>query len=174
MGEEPEFDKRALVEGRALFTERRVIRLQEVDAAQVLFFARYEASQLGSVSIETEHLLLGLIREGKGLTSRIFARSEVVLDSIRKEIEGRTVLREKVSTSVDIPFSAETKRALQHAAEAGPAVAAGDLGLHLVAVGLQRLRAGFHQIGGHARSFRRPLNCSTRPMHCSPMIPRSS
>ena len=35
------------------------------------FFARYEASQLGSVSIETEHLLLGLIREGKGLTSRI-------------------------------------------------------------------------------------------------------
>jgi len=86
-------------------------------ARRVLFFARYEASQLGSVSIETEHLLLGLIREGKGLTSRIFARSEVVLDSIRKEIEGRTVLREKVSTSVDIPFSSETKRALQYAAE---------------------------------------------------------
>jgi len=86
-------------------------------ARRVLFFARYEASQLGSVSIETEHLLLGLIREGKGLTSRIFARSEVVLDSVRKEIEGRTVLREKVSTSVDIPFSAETKRALQFAAE---------------------------------------------------------
>jgi len=86
-------------------------------ARRVLFFARYEASQLGSVSIETEHLLLGLIREGKGLTSRIFARSEVVLDSIRKEIEGRTVLREKVSTSVDIPFSSDTKRALQYAAE---------------------------------------------------------
>jgi ATP-dependent Clp protease ATP-binding subunit ClpC len=86
-------------------------------ARRVLFFARYEASQLGSVSIETEHLLLGLIREGKGLTSRIFARSEVALDSVRKEIEGRTVLREKVSTSVDIPFASETKRALQLAAE---------------------------------------------------------
>ncbi|MFO7694922.1 MAG: ATP-dependent Clp protease ATP-binding subunit [Vicinamibacterales bacterium] len=86
-------------------------------ARRVLFFARYEASQLGSVSIETEHLLLGLIREGKGLTSRIFARSEVALDSVRKEIEGRTVLRERVSTSVDIPFSTETKRALQYAAE---------------------------------------------------------
>jgi len=86
-------------------------------ARRVLFFARYEASQLGSVSIETEHLLLGLIREGKGLTSRIFARSEVALDSVRKEIEGRTVLREKVSTSVDIPFATETKRALQYAAE---------------------------------------------------------
>ncbi|ODS57016.1 MAG: ATP-dependent Clp protease ATP-binding subunit ClpC [Acidobacteria bacterium SCN 69-37] len=86
-------------------------------ARRVLFFARYEATQLGSTSIETEHLLLGLIREGKGLTSRIFARSHLSLDSIRKEIEGRTVFREKVATSVEIPFSAETKRVLQYAAE---------------------------------------------------------
>src|ERR1043166_6205418 len=86
-------------------------------ARRVLFFARYEASQLGSISIETEHLLLGLIREGKGLTSRIFARSHLSLESIRKEIEGRTVFREKVSTSVEIPFSAETKRVLTFAAE---------------------------------------------------------
>ena len=86
-------------------------------ARRVLFFARYEATQMGSTSIETEHLLLGLIREGKGLTSRIFARSHLSLDSIRKEIEGRTVFREKVATSVDIPFSADTKRVLQFAAE---------------------------------------------------------
>jgi ATP-dependent Clp protease ATP-binding subunit ClpC len=86
-------------------------------ARRVLFFARYEATQLGSTSIETEHLLLGLIREGKGLTSRIFARSHLSLDSIRKEIEGRTVFREKVATSVEIPFSSETKRVLQFAAE---------------------------------------------------------
>jgi ATP-dependent Clp protease ATP-binding subunit ClpC len=86
-------------------------------ARRVLFFARYEATQLGSTSIETEHLLLGLIREGKGLTSRIFARSHLSLESIRKEIEGRTVFREKVSTSVEIPFSAETKRVLTFAAE---------------------------------------------------------
>src|SRR3954468_17417042 len=86
-------------------------------ARRVLFFARYEASQLGSISIETEHLLLGLIREGKGLTSRIFARSHLSLENIRKDIEGRTVFREKGSTSVEIPFSAETKRVLQFAAE---------------------------------------------------------
>jgi ATP-dependent Clp protease ATP-binding subunit ClpC len=86
-------------------------------ARRVLFFARYEATQLGSTSIETEHVLLGLIREGKGLTSRIFARSHLSLENIRKEIEGRTVFREKVSTSVEIPFSAETKRVLQFAAE---------------------------------------------------------
>jgi ATP-dependent Clp protease ATP-binding subunit ClpC len=65
------------------FTER---------ARRVLFFARYEASQLGGLSIETEHLLLGLIREGRGLTNRMFARSHVSLEGIRKDIEGRTVL----------------------------------------------------------------------------------
>ncbi|MEE2793167.1 MAG: ATP-dependent Clp protease ATP-binding subunit [Acidobacteriota bacterium] len=86
-------------------------------ARRVLFFARYEASQLGSISIESEHLLLGLIREGKGLTSRIFTRSRLSLEGIRKDIEGRTVFREKVSTSVEIPFSAETKRVLHSAAE---------------------------------------------------------
>jgi ATP-dependent Clp protease ATP-binding subunit ClpC len=77
-------------------------------ARRVLFFARYEASQLGSISIETEHLLLGLIREGKGLTSRIFARSHLSLENIRKEIEGRTVFREKVSSPPKRPIASCT------------------------------------------------------------------
>ena len=86
-------------------------------ARRVLFFARYEASQLGSLSIETEHLLLGLIREGKGLTSRIFARSHLSLENIRRDVEGRSVVREKVSTSVEIPFAPDTKNVLRFAAE---------------------------------------------------------
>ena len=32
-------------------------------ARRVIFFARYEASQLGAPHIETEHVLLGLLRE---------------------------------------------------------------------------------------------------------------
>jgi len=39
------------------------------------------------------------------------------LETIRKEIEGRTVFREKVQASVDIPFSLETKHVLQYAAD---------------------------------------------------------
>lgn len=107
-------------------------------ARRVLFFARYEASQLGSVSIETEHLLLGLIREGKGLTSRIFARSHLSLENIRKEIEVRTVLREKVSTSVEIPFSAETKHVLQFAAEEADRLLHNYIGTEHLLLGLLR------------------------------------
>jgi len=107
-------------------------------ARRVLFFARYEASQLGSISIETEHLLLGLIREGKGLTSRIFARFHLSLENIRKEIEGRTVFREKVSTSVEIPFSTETKRVLHHAAEEADRLLHNYIGTEHLLLGILR------------------------------------
>ncbi len=107
-------------------------------ARRVLFFARYEASQLGSVSIETEHLLLGLIREGKGLTSRMFARSHLSLENMRKEIEGRTVFREKVSTSVEIPFSIETKRVLQVAAEEADRLLHNYIGTEHLLLGILR------------------------------------
>src|SRR2546422_6116763 len=85
-------------------------------ARRVIFFARYEASQFGSPYIETEHLLLGLLREDKTLTNR-FLRSHASIESIRKQVEGRTPSREKVSTSVDLPLSQECKRVLAYAAE---------------------------------------------------------
>jgi ATP-dependent Clp protease ATP-binding subunit ClpC len=85
-------------------------------ARRALFFARYEASQLGSLSIETEHLLLGLLRENKGVTSRILATANVDLEAMRRQAETRTAFKEKVSTSVEIPFTEAMKRALQQAA----------------------------------------------------------
>jgi len=85
-------------------------------ARRVIFFARYEASQFGITTIETEHFLLGLIREDKNLTNR-FLRSSPQIESIRKEVEGRTTIREKVSTSIDLPLSNECKRILAYSAE---------------------------------------------------------
>src|SRR4026209_413886 len=107
-------------------------------ARRVLFFARYEASQLGSISIVTEHLPPALLGEGKGLTSRIFARPHLSLESIRKEIEGRTVFREKVSTSVEIPFSAETKRVLNYAAEEADRLLHNYIGTEHLLLGILR------------------------------------
>jgi uncharacterized damage-inducible protein DinB len=85
-------------------------------ARRVIFFARYESSQFGSPYIETEHLLLGILREDKVLTNR-FLGSHGPLESIRKQIEKHTTIREKTSTSVDLPLSNECKRVLAYAAE---------------------------------------------------------
>src|SRR5215213_1808691 len=86
-------------------------------ARRVIFFARYEASQFGAPAIEPEHLLLGLMREDKTLTARFLARAQTSLEAIRKEIEGRAPLREKISTSVELPLAPETKRVLAFAHE---------------------------------------------------------
>jgi ATP-dependent Clp protease ATP-binding subunit ClpC len=107
-------------------------------ARRVIFFARYEASQLGSNAIETEHLLLGLIREGKGLTSRLFSKSHLSMDSIRKEIEGRVIYRDKVSTSVDIPLSGESKRVLGFASEEAERMLHNYIGTEHILLGLLR------------------------------------
>ncbi len=107
-------------------------------ARRVIFFARYEASQFGSQYIETEHLLLGLIREDKALTNRFFPKANASIDSIRKEIEGRSTIRDKVSTSVELPFSDECKRALNAAADESERLAHKHIGTEHMLLGLLR------------------------------------
>jgi len=106
-------------------------------ARRVIFFARYEASQFGSPYIETEHLLLGLLREDKALTNR-FLRSHASIESIRKQIEGRTMIREKGSTSVDLPLSQECKRVLAYAAEEAERLQHKHIGTEHLLLGLLR------------------------------------
>jgi len=86
-------------------------------ARRVIFFARHEASQFGSPQIETEHVLLGLVREDRGLAIRFFPGANASIQDIRREIEERAVLRDRISASVDLPFSEESKRVLARAVE---------------------------------------------------------
>jgi uncharacterized damage-inducible protein DinB len=106
-------------------------------ARRVIFFARYEASQFGSPYIETEHLLLGALREDKALMNRFF-RTHGSLESIRKQIEGHTTIREKTSTSVDLPMSNECKRVLAYAAEEAELLSHNDIGTEHLLLGLLR------------------------------------
>src|SRR5207237_739940 len=55
-------------------------------ARRVIFFARYEASQFGSPDIETEHLLLGLLREEKCFAAEILHERGLRLSTIREEL----------------------------------------------------------------------------------------
>ncbi|MGQ9897028.1 MAG: ATP-dependent Clp protease ATP-binding subunit [Acidobacteriota bacterium] len=86
-------------------------------ARRVVFFARYEAGQFGAPAIDAEHLLLGLMREDKALANRFFLKAHLTLDSVRRDIEARTVRRERTTVAMDLPLSPEAKRILVHAAE---------------------------------------------------------
>ena len=85
-------------------------------AKRVIFFARYEVSELGAKSIEPEHLLLGLFREDKALIAR-FLPAQVSTVMIRQQVEASLTKGEKIPTAVKIPLSRMSKRVLEYAQE---------------------------------------------------------
>jgi ATP-dependent Clp protease ATP-binding subunit ClpC len=111
-------------------------------ARRVVFFARYETSQLGRAAIETEHLLLGLLREGKGVTSRLFNQSQLSMDQLRRDIEDRVSDHGRLSTSVEVPLSPETRRALGYAAHESAGMGHNYMGTEHLLLGLLRQKGG--------------------------------
>jgi len=85
-------------------------------ARRVVFYARYEASIFGSAHIETEHLLLGLLRESKALVTRM-VRAGASVESIRGQIEAQVIRGKPFSTSVDLPLSKQSNHVLVFASE---------------------------------------------------------
>ncbi len=113
-------------------------------ARRVIFFARYEASSLGQPYLETEHLLLGILREDKGLTNLLLGpQTYTSMESIRKQIEKNTTIREKISTSVDLPLSNESKRVLAYAAEEAELLSSREIGTEHLLLGLLREEKSF-------------------------------
>ena len=87
-------------------------------ARRVIFFARYEALQYGSQVISPEHILLGLMREDKTLSARFFPfRNSLSVETVRREVEDKITLRERIPQSAELHLSNETKRILALAAE---------------------------------------------------------
>src|SRR5215216_2436615 len=107
-------------------------------ARRVIFFARYEASQFGAQAIDAEHILLGLLREDKQLTQKFFRSPHSTVESIRKEIEGRSPLRDKVSASVDLPLSPSAKRVLSYAADESERLQHRHIGTEHLLLGILR------------------------------------
>ncbi len=82
------------------FTER---------AGKVVFYAQEEAGRLGENYVSTEHLLLGLIREGDSVAGRILDRLGISLSRIRSEIE-RQVARGDSRLGQDMQLTPRAKR----------------------------------------------------------------
>ena len=106
-------------------------------ARRVIFFARYEASQYGAAFIESEHLLLGLLREDWALNKRIL-RQKGTAEDIRKEIEGQITIGKRVSTSVEMPLSVESKHILNWAFEEAERLGDKHVGTEHLLLGILR------------------------------------
>jgi len=110
-----------------------------VRARRSIFFARYEASKLGTTEVTAEELLLGILREDKFVAARVGLDA---LAAIRKELEQLAPpKKERVPTSVDMPLSHETRRALEYATEEADA-------LHHKMIDSQHLVLGLLRVEG--------------------------
>jgi ATP-dependent Clp protease ATP-binding subunit ClpC len=83
-----------------------------------------------------------------------FLRSHAAVESIRKQIEGHTTIREKVSTSVDLPLSHECKRVLAYGAEEAERLNHKHIGTEHLLLGLLREEKCFAAEILHERGLR--------------------
>jgi ATP-dependent Clp protease ATP-binding subunit ClpA len=84
-------------------------------ARRVIFHARHTASQSGSLTIETEHLLLGLLRETGPLITRL--APGVSIEVLDRKVPQKTVTGGKAGAPLIMPLSPECKRILNYSAE---------------------------------------------------------
>jgi ATP-dependent Clp protease ATP-binding subunit ClpC len=81
---------------------------------KVLAMAREEAERLRHEYVGTEHILLGLIREGEGVAAAVLQNLSVDLDEIQQKIED-TVKKGKAAaaTGPDLPYTSRAKKVLE-------------------------------------------------------------
>ena len=81
---------------------------------KVLAMAREEAARLHHEYVGTEHILLGLIREGEGVAAAVLQNLSVDLDEIQQKIE-ETVKKGKAAqtTGPDLPYTSRAKKVLE-------------------------------------------------------------
>ncbi|TFG51138.1 MAG: NDP-hexose 4-ketoreductase, partial [Gemmatimonadales bacterium] len=81
---------------------------------KVLQMAREEAARLHHEYVGTEHILLGLIREGEGVAAAVLQNLNVDLEDIQQKIE-ETVKKGKAAaaTGPDLPYTSRAKKVLE-------------------------------------------------------------
>ncbi len=111
------------------FTER---------ARKVIILAKEEARRFNHDYIGTEHILLGLIREGEGVAAAVLQKVGVSLENIRLEIEKLVQPGPATQIIGDIPFTPRAKKALELAAEEARSLGHNYIGTEHILLGLIR------------------------------------
>jgi ATP-dependent Clp protease ATP-binding subunit ClpC len=111
------------------FTER---------AKKVINRAREEAGRLGHDYIGTEHILLGLIREGGGVAAAVLENMGLDLERIRLEVEKSINMGGGTLTLGEVPFTPRAKRVLELAVEEAQALGHNYIGTEHILLGLIR------------------------------------
>ena len=111
------------------FTER---------ARKVIILAREEAIRLGHNFVGTEHLLLGLVREGDGLAMAILKKLSVNISTLKGEVEKVVSVGTQVSPAGEVPFTPQAKKVLEYAISEARSMGHNYIGTEHLLLGLVR------------------------------------
>ena len=124
---------------------------------KVLQMAREEAARLHHEYVGTEHILLGLIREGEGVAAAVLTNLNVDLEEIQQKIE-ETVKKGKAAAAAgpDLPYTSRAKKVLELAMSEARELNHSYVGTEHLLLGL--LREGEqHQLHGLLHTYRQGL-----------------
>src|SRR6188508_1661327 len=110
---------------------------------KVLAMAREEAARLHHEYVGTEHILLGLIREGEGVAAAVLQNLNVDLDDVTQKIE-ETVKKGKSAqaTGPDLPYTSRAKKVLELAMAEARDLSHSYVGTEHLLLGLLREEKG--------------------------------
>ncbi|MCM8763684.1 MAG: AAA family ATPase, partial [Candidatus Omnitrophica bacterium] len=111
------------------FTER---------ARKVVLLAKEEARRFNHDYIGTEHILLGLIREGEGVAAAVLQNLGLNLEGIRLEVEKIVQPGPSTVVSGDIPFTPKAKKVIELAMEEARSLGHNYIGTEHLLLGLIR------------------------------------
>lgn len=111
------------------FTER---------ARKVILLAKEEAKRFNHDYIGTEHILLGLVREGEGVAAAVLASFGLTSDKIRIEVEKLVQPGPSTVISGDLPFTPKAKKVMELATEEARALGHNYIGTEHLLLGLIR------------------------------------
>ena len=111
------------------FTER---------ARKVIILAKEEARRLQHNYIATEHLLLGILKEGEGVAAAVLHRMDINFEKVKREIEKLVEPGVNIGKSGDMPFTPRAKKALELSGEEARAMGHNYIGTEHLLLGLMR------------------------------------
>jgi ATP-dependent Clp protease ATP-binding subunit ClpC len=83
---------------------------------RVMQFAREESARLGHNYIGTEHLLMGIIKEGKGKAVTVLTNLGLNLETVKQSVEDYVATSGGTMTNGEVPFTPRAKQILEVAA----------------------------------------------------------
>ncbi|MFH1994413.1 MAG: Clp protease N-terminal domain-containing protein, partial [Nitrospinota bacterium] len=111
------------------FTER---------ARRVVVLAREEAERFNHEYLGTEHLLLGIVKEGGGVAVSVIQRLGVDLDYVKNEFDRRYPVVSNMIVAGDIPFTTMARKVLEFAIEDAKDLGHNYVGTEHLLLGLMR------------------------------------